>query len=143
MIETSSDESPLQPPTLKQLRKIRDSVRLQVFVMPSCTHSPAVARTAFRFAQQSNKIKTDVIEINEFPDLQQRYDIRATPTIVIDESLVLTGAMDEATLVDCLLKVVEHKPIPPGSIKPGESTPIPQGQSQEVRMAGSGLIIPR
>jgi hypothetical protein len=51
--------------------------------------------------------------------------------------------MDEATLVDCLLKVVEGKPVDPAVVSSGTSTPLTTAQTQEVRLPGSGLIIPR
>lgn len=143
LIETSRDETKLQLSTIKLLKRIRDEVKLQVFVTPSCEQSPAVTRLAFRIAQQHNRVRADVFEIAEFPDLVQRYEVAVTPTIVIDDSLVLTGAMDEATLVDCLLKVVEGKPVDPAAVKTGASTPFNVSQPQEVRLAGSGLIIPR
>ena len=142
IVETSRGTNELQPETTAKLKKIRDDVMLQVLVTPSCEHSPAVARTAFRLAQQSNKVKVDVIEILEFPTFIEHYGIQVTPTVILNETLVLAGAMDEATLVDCLLKAVEGKEIT--NPEPwGPRTPLPRAQDQEVRTAGSGLIIPR
>ena len=144
LIETSRDETPLTLETIKQLKRIREDVRLQVFVAPSCPHSPPVARTAFRLAQQSNRVKADVYEATEFPDLAQHFRVTATPAVVINETLVLEGAMDEATVVDLLLKVVEGKPIAGDKVATGGSTPLSFAQQpQEVRLAGSGLILPR
>jgi predicted DsbA family dithiol-disulfide isomerase len=102
-----------------------------------------VVRAAYRIALQNKNVRADVLEINEFPDLLQRYQVSATPVVVINDSLVLNGAMDEATLVDCLLKVVEGKPVDPAAVSSGASTPLTTSQTQEVRLPGSGLIIPR
>jgi alkyl hydroperoxide reductase subunit AhpF len=143
LVETSRDGTSLTLETIKQLKRIRDDVRLQVFVAPSCEHSPAVSRTAFRIAQQSNRIKTDVYEATEFPDLAQHFNITATPSIVVNETLVLEGTMDEATIVKLLLNVVEGKPIAGEKFAGGASTPLSFMQPQEGRVAGSGLIIPR
>ncbi len=143
LVETSRDDTKLQLTTIKLLKRIRDEVRLQVFVTPSCEHSPAVTQLAFRIAQQNNRVRADVFEVTEFPDLVQRFQVAVTPMVVIDDSLVLTGAMDEATLVDCLLKVVEGKPVDPAAVKTGVSTPLTLKPPEEVRLAGSGLIIPR
>lgn len=143
IVEVSRGTNELQAGTTAMLKRIRDEVRVQVFVTPSCSHSPAVARAAYRIALQNHHVRADVLEITEFPDLQQRYPVTATPTVVIEERLVLTGAIEEATLVECLLKVVEGKPVDPAAVKTGASTPLTASQPQEVRLPGSGLIIPR
>jgi glutaredoxin-like protein len=143
IIEVSKGSNDLRPETSRLLKRLRDDVKLQVFITPSCTHSPAVVRAAFRIALQNNRVHTSVLEINEFPDLLQHYQVTETPTIVINDALVLSGAMDEATLVDCLLRVVERKPVEPAAVKTGASTPLTTSQTQEVRLPNSGLIIPR
>jgi glutaredoxin-like protein len=146
LIDVARGDEGLQPESVRQLKKIRDEVILQVLLTPVCEHSPAVARTAFRIAQQNPKVKVDVIEVTEFPAFIQVYGIQATPVVVIDVGreapLVLAGAMDEATLVDCLLRAVAGRPVA-NSAPHGPTTPLMQPQSQEIRAAGSGLIIPR
>lgn len=143
LVETSAGNHPLQADTLRVIRKIRDDVLLQVLIAPACEHSPSVAQTAFRFAQHNVKVKTDVVEVKEFPTLIQRYGVTETPAVVINGTLALTGAIDEATLADCVLRAVEGKPITQGDAR-GPSTPLAPGRTeQEVRVAASGLIIPR
>lgn len=142
VIETSTGATGLDAAALRHLKKLREEVRLEVFVTPSCLHSPAVARAAFRFALQHVKVKASVIEATEFPDLVQKYRLEATPTIVINERLVLPGAIDEATMADYLLRAVEGKPLP-ADLKPGPGTAFTPAQQQEQRTGPSGLIIPR
>lgn len=142
LMETASGIITLDAATQRTLKKIRNEVKLQVFVMPSCTHSPAVARAAFRFALSNVKIKTDVVEAPEFPHLVQKYQLEATPSVVIDEKLVLPGAMDEATFADCILRLVEGKQMS-DDLKLGPGTAISPPQQQETRTGPGGLIIPR
>jgi glutaredoxin-like protein len=141
LMETSRGTSGLELTTERQLRRIRDEVKLQVFVTPSCAYSPPVARTALRLGLQNVKVKAEVIEATEFPQLIQRYSLRATPTVVIDEKLVLPGAIEEATLVECLLRAVEGKPLA-STLNLGPTTPFGQTQQPEMRTSASGLIIP-
>jgi hypothetical protein len=98
-----------------------------------------------KLALQSVRVKVDIIEVSEFPALVQQYGLRSTPTTVIQEKTVLPGAMDEAALVQNLMRVAEGKPLP-GGTRPGAATmfnPAPQ-QQQQPRPAGpSGLILPR
>ena len=91
--------------------------------------------------------KTDIIEVAEFPQYVQHYAVRVTPTIVIDETLVLPDAQDEAGLIEAILRHVEGKP-------PLQGTPVPTGTpfalpSREGQQAApketvtaSGLILP-
>ncbi len=89
-------------------------------------------------------MKTDVVEASEFPNLVQRYGIRAVPTTVIDERVILPGAMDETALLESILRVAEGKPITAGERKTGAVSvlPSPQG-SQQSTAPGGGLILPR
>lgn len=146
LIDAAGGSVELQADTLKQLRRLRSDVKLQVFVTPTCPYCPGLARTALRLGLQNVRIKVDVVEVSEFPSVVQRYAVRAVPTTVIDDKLDLPGAMDEATLVQHLLRSAEGRPLPPGT-RPGASTPVQtsasQSQPQTRPAGGSGLILPR
>jgi predicted DsbA family dithiol-disulfide isomerase len=107
-----------------------------------------MARTAFKFGLQSNRFKVDVVEVGEFPALIQRYGVRAVPTTVFEEKVGLPGAMDEETLLETALKVIEGKPLsgqlrtgPATALRPAQPAQQPP-QNQPVRSSG-GLILPR
>ncbi|HLF71322.1 MAG TPA: thioredoxin family protein [Dehalococcoidia bacterium] len=135
--------------TAKQLKRLKTDVRLQIFVTPLCEHSPRYVRTAVRLTLASPKIKLDVVEAAEFPQLITRFAVRATPTTVINDTLVLPGALDEATLVENAMLVAEGKQ-PSGLTRGGPMTPIDthtHSQAEDepaLRPVGSsGLVIPR
>jgi glutaredoxin-like protein len=145
IIEAARGSVDLAAESIKQLRKLKTDVRLQVFVTPACAYSPPVARIAFKLGLQSVRVKADVIEIAEFPSIIERHALRATPTTLIGESLALLGAIDEATLVRSIMRVAEGRP-QAGEAKPGAATPlVTPGQQQQPASVttGSGLIIPR
>lgn len=146
LIDASRGGVDLLPETVKQLRKLKSDIKLQVLMTPACAYSPAVARTAAKLALQSVRIKVDVVEVSEFPAIVHGYSVRATPTTVIQEKTVLPGAMDEPALVQSIMRVAEGKPIPGGG-RPGAATifdPAPQQPQQPRTVAGpSGLILPR
>jgi glutaredoxin-like protein len=145
LIEASSPPSGLQAATLKQLRKLRDDVSLQVFVTPACSHSPGVARTAFRVGLNSPHVSVEVIEAVEFPALTQRLGVQATPAALIGGKVLVTGSLDEAALVSALLRVAEGTATLPANLKPGPATPLPLPEQAQTRPAttASGLILPR
>ncbi len=103
-----------------------------------------MARVAYKLALQSAHVKTDVVEASEFPTLVQRYGIRAVPTTVIDDKVILPGAMDETALLESILRVAEGKTISAGERKAGAASALasPQG-SQQSPPLGGGLILPR
>jgi glutaredoxin-like protein len=148
LVDASRGSVDLKPATVRQLRKVKSEIELQVLVSTGCPHSPSMARTAFKFGLQSNRFKVDVIEVGEFPSLIQRYGLRAVPTTIIQDKIGLPGAMDEGTLLETALKVIEGKPLS-GQVRTGPATPLKPsqpasqpGQNQPVRSSG-GLILPR
>lgn len=76
----------------KKLAEIKKPVHIQVFVSPTCPYCPRAARIAHQFAIESEFIKSDVVEMTEFPYLVQRYGIMSTPHIVINEDTSFIGA---------------------------------------------------
>jgi predicted DsbA family dithiol-disulfide isomerase len=44
------------------------------------------------------RVRTEIIEATEFPDLVARYAVRGVPKTVINDRLVLDGAVPEADL---------------------------------------------
>ncbi len=50
-----------------------------------------MARAAFQLAMSSDKITADVFEVQEFPDLARRYQVRGVPMTVINDGAPLMG----------------------------------------------------
>jgi len=83
----------LLPDTLKKkLSEIKKPVHIQVFVSPTCPYCPKAARIAHQLAIESEFIRSDVIEMTEFPYLVQRYSVMRVPHIVINEDTAFVGA---------------------------------------------------
>lgn len=57
-------------------------------------------------ALDNPRIKADVIEVQEFPILAQKYDIRAVPKTVINEIIQFTGAVAEQEFLSSILRAV-------------------------------------
>ncbi len=61
-------------------------------------------RLAHQLALESEQITADMVEAAEFPDLVQRYGIRAVPHIVINGRTAFVGALPEAEFVSRVLE---------------------------------------
>jgi glutaredoxin-like protein len=122
----------------KRLRKLKRDARIQVFVTPTCPHCPQMARLAYHMALESPRISTEVIEAAEFPELSQRYQVRAVPTTIIDEKMSLAGTVPDDLLIDTIEQAIESSPLTATAApETGPVTPI----SEPGTTAGGGKII--
>jgi predicted DsbA family dithiol-disulfide isomerase len=64
-------------------------------------------RLAHHLAVASDWIRGDCVEATEFPDLAQRYGVRAVPKTIVNERVSFEGALPEAQFVDAVLRAVD------------------------------------
>lgn len=141
IIDASRGKVELRAETVRHLRRLQQTLRVQLFVTPPCPHCPPMSRLVTKLALESARLSVDVVEISEFPRLAERYGVRAVPTTVIDERAVLVGEVDEAAVVSQIAQVAQGKALRPAG-PPGPSTPLEQPrQDREARTEG-GLILP-
>jgi predicted DsbA family dithiol-disulfide isomerase len=76
-----------------------------VFVTPSCKYCPQIAELSLSLAMQFSTIKTEIIEIQEYPDLANNYGISSVPVTVINDKIQLDGQISSDTLVEAILKI--------------------------------------
>jgi glutaredoxin-like protein len=90
----------LAPETRAFLDGLTADVHLQVFVTPTCPYCPPAVILAQRMAHYSPRVKADMIEATEFPQLAQKYDVYGVPRTVINETEFIEGAAPEKQLVE-------------------------------------------
>jgi glutaredoxin-like protein len=100
----SNGTTPLSMDTRKRLRAINSPVHIQVFVTPDSVYCPSMARLSHALAMANEHITADVIELQEFPALGNKYGIRSVPLTVINDYTQAVGVVLEPELV---AKVVE------------------------------------
>jgi glutaredoxin-like protein len=98
LTDLGSGESMVPAEIAAELGKLERDVHIQVFVTPSCPHCPAMARAAFQLAMASARITADVVEVQEFPDVARRYEIRGVPMTVVNDGEPLMGNVGGARL---------------------------------------------
>jgi glutaredoxin-like protein len=92
IIDVSRGTTLLSDILKKKISEIKKTIHIQVFVSPTCPYCPKAARIAHQLAIESEFIRSDVIEMTEFPYLVQRYSVMSTPHIVINEDTAFVGA---------------------------------------------------
>ena len=142
IVETSRGKVELGTEAVRHLRRLRQTVRVQLFVTPACPHCPPMTRLVAKLALESAHVNADVVEISEFPRLAERYAVRAVPTTIIQARAVLVGAVDEATVVSQIVQVAQGKALRPPAGPPGPSTPLEQPRQDREPRTESGLILP-
>jgi glutaredoxin-like protein len=145
IVDISLGEVLLSEQAVRELQKLRDEITVRVFVTPTCGYCPQMMRAAYQLSLANPKVRTEVIEVNEFPDLGDRYQVRAVPLTVIADKVVIPGAMHPDALVERVLKasgseVGEPSEAggPTSAVTPDETPPPVQRGEQRP----SGLIIP-
>ena len=123
----------------KRLRKLKKDILIQVFVMPSCPHCPQMARLAYHMALESPHIVAEVIEAQEFPELSQRFKVRAVPATVVDGKVTIPGAVPDTALMDIIERVLQPAPLTGVAPEAGPVTPTEQPKAA----AGGKIILPR
>ncbi len=129
----------LSDETRRRLRKLKDEVRIQVFVTPACPHSPQMARLAYQVALENPRIRAEVVEAQEFPELSERHQVRSVPTTVVDGKTSFAGAVTDGVLVDIIERVIQPVPLTEATaaLETGPVTSI----SQPSDTAAAGKII--
>jgi glutaredoxin-like protein len=100
IIDVSKGTTKLMDEIKKKLSEIKKEVHLQVFVSTTCPYCPKAARIAHQFAIENENIRSDVIEMMEFPYLVQRYSVMSVPHIVINEDTSFVGAEPAEIFID-------------------------------------------
>ena len=100
----ASGEHGLRPATAEALAGLEREVRIRVFVTPTCPYCPRAALTAMRMAMGSDRVRAEVVEVSEFPDLGDRYGVYGVPKTVVDDAVELEGAAPEEVVLEAVLR---------------------------------------
>ncbi len=92
ILDVSKGTTTLPDTIKKKLAEIKKPVHIQSFVSPACPYCPKVVKIAYQLAIESEFIRSDVIEMTEFPYIVQRYGVMSVPHIVINEDTSFVGA---------------------------------------------------
>jgi len=107
IINVSKGTTNLSEDTKAKLKALDKPAHIQVFVTLTCPYCPIAAGLAHKFAIESDMIKSDVVEVGEFPPLAQKYSVMGVPKIVINERTELVGAVPEAQFVAHVLQAAK------------------------------------
>ncbi len=105
----SAADPELSPEATAKLAGLDEDVEIMVFVTPTCQYCPSAASMANRMAVSSPKVRSRVVEANEFVDLSQRFQVQGVPRTVVNRGGSFVGALPEAMFVDSVLELASAK----------------------------------
>jgi len=97
-------DSILSEESKEKLKEIKKPVHIQVFVTLTCPYCASAASLGHRLAYESDLIRADVINAQEFPQLGQRYNVFAVPKTVVNETIHFEGAQAEEQFVQKIME---------------------------------------
>lgn len=138
LVDLSRNEVLLSEESVTALSGLQTDVTVKVFVTPTCQYCPGMMRAVFQAGMVSPHVRAEAIEVNEYPELADRYQVQAVPLTVIDDKVAIPGAMHEKDLVAQIVKAGGGPAPEDGGEKPPQSRKkVERGKQRE-----SGLYIP-
>jgi len=104
-----------------------------------------MARAACQMTMANPLVRSEVIEVSEFPDLGERYQVRAVPLTVIDDRIAIPGMVPEAQLVEQVVKAAGPSLGTPERVEGPTNAVTPEAPPPRVERGKerpSGLYIP-
>jgi glutaredoxin-like protein len=105
----SSKGGSLAPDLTERLSKLDTDVEVMVFVTPTCPYCPGAASMANRMALTSPRVRSVVVEANEFADLSRRFQVEGVPRTVVNRSGSFVGALPETMFVESVLQLAAQE----------------------------------
>ncbi len=110
IIDTGGSEEPLTEDTIQFLKDLDTDLEMQVFVTPTCPHCPSSAVLASRMARYSSRVRSEVIEANEFPELSRKFKVQGVPRTIVNGIFFAEGSLSETMMTDALKKGLADDP---------------------------------
>jgi alkyl hydroperoxide reductase subunit F len=106
IIMVSTGESGLEPQLEALVSNINERVHFQVMVTLTCPYCQRMVHIANQFAIVNDNIRADMVELSQFPQLVQRYDVIGVPKTIINEVHSFEGALPAGAVYLEILKTV-------------------------------------
>lgn len=98
------DETGLGVAALEPLKQLSRPVHLTVLMTEACPHCPSTIRSVLSLAVGSPLVTVSVADVLWFEDVGQRYKVKSTPTVIVNDGLTLVG---QVSAQDLARKLVE------------------------------------
>lgn len=116
VLALSAGGTRLSQTTQEVLRGLDHPVHIEVLTTPTCPRCPDVVRLAHSFAMADANVTADMVAVSEFPEVARLHDVMSVPQVVIDGVILQAGRVDEAGLLDAVVRSKSPKADASGSV---------------------------
>jgi len=102
----AAGDSELDGATKSYLADLNADVQMQVFVTPTCPYCPRAATLAIEMAIESPKVRAEIVESAEFPDLANRFSVMGVPLTVVNGQERVEGAAPPQMVVSAIQRAL-------------------------------------
>ncbi len=99
----STGESGLQPESKNALKQLNKPLQIKVFITLTCPYCPQAVQLAHQVAVENELVTSEMIEAAEFPPVAAKYGVMAVPKTVINETLIIEGALPEKEFIERII----------------------------------------
>lgn len=113
ILDVSAKKTHLSQEILDTIAKVGQPVHMKVLISPSCPHCPKAVRAAHQFAIVNENIRGDMIEVAEFPEIGEKYNVQGVPATFINEKHNVVGGVSEDQMAyEVLVALGLAEPLP-------------------------------
>ncbi len=77
----------------RALEPLEKNTDILLFIAPGCPVCPRQVRSVATMALANPRIAVEIVDASREPELAARYEVRAVPTTVVDDELVMVGVV--------------------------------------------------
>lgn len=108
IVSMSNGQTELSEDVIEELKQIEDEVLLQVFITPTCPYCPRAVKVAHEMAMHNPKIKGEMVEAIEFPELSSKFNVSGVPHTVINSGAdEQVGAVPAKTILNKIKTAIQ------------------------------------
>ncbi len=96
---------PLKAEVADSLLRLTVPVHVLVLMAESCPHCPETVRAAVSLAVRRPLITVSVVDAIRFTDMAERFKVKSTPTVIMNDGLTLLGRISSDELAGHLLSM--------------------------------------
>lgn len=105
LVAASNKIPKLSKRAIESLKNVKDKIKIEVIVTPSCPWCPYAALMSNSAAIVSENISSDIVEAYEFPEIADTYGVTAVPTVAINGKVAFVGVPQEEAFIKNLTKL--------------------------------------
>ena len=94
---------PLDDSSREKIQAIDQDIDMKIMVSLTCTMCPELVTSAQRIASLNPHVKTNVYDLNHFPELKDKYNVMSVPCYVINDGKPLFGKKNVDELLDVIM----------------------------------------